>query len=218
MITGRNKRLEVPFIGDAIKSPGGMLSTVLDQLARNAVDQVCWHKLKHKLQIEFSIGYNREAMYVKFYVTENAHSATFKQHNEPVYKDSCVEFFIAIDDSGNYYNFEFNSLGACLASYGKDRHARIKLDEQLIATIETTTVWRSKLPERNLYQWEITVAFTPAVFYFNNIQHFAPDSYKANFYKCGDDLPIPHYLSWNPVTSTVVDFHQSRYFGVLHLI
>lgn len=49
----------------------------------------------------------------------NEHRAAYRQCNEPVFKGSYVEFFIAVDDRGNYYNFEFNTLGTRLGSYGK---------------------------------------------------------------------------------------------------
>ena len=41
------------------------------------------------------------------------------------------------------------------------------------------------------------------------------DVLKANFYKCGDKLSVPHYLSWNPVTTEKPDFHRPEYFGLL---
>lgn len=35
----------------------------------------------------------------------------------------------------------------------------------------------------------------------------------VNFYKCGDDLPKPHYLCWNPIKSETPDFHLPEFFG-----
>jgi len=32
--------------------------------------------------------------------------------------------------------------------------------------------------------------------------------FKANFYKCGDELPLPHYLSWNPIYTETPDFYR----------
>jgi hypothetical protein len=38
---------------------------------------------------------------------------------------------------------------------------------------------------------------------------------RANFYKCGDDLPEPHFLSWNNIIADKPDFHLPQYFGTL---
>ncbi|MGH2565575.1 MAG: carbohydrate-binding family 9-like protein, partial [Ginsengibacter sp.] len=36
---------------------------------------------------------------------------------------------------------------------------------------------------------------------------------KVNFYKCGDKLPKPHFLTWNTVETEDPDFHAPEYFG-----
>ena len=39
----------------------------------------------------------------------------------------------------------------------------------------------------------------------------------ANLYKCGDATVIPHYLTWNRVEVTDIDFHLPEFFGKLIL-
>ena len=38
---------------------------------------------------------------------------------------------------------------------------------------------------------------------------------KGNFYKCGDHLQKPHFLSWNPIHVDRPDFHRPEFFGEL---
>ena len=38
---------------------------------------------------------------------------------------------------------------------------------------------------------------------------------RANFYKCGDELDKPHYLSWNPINLEKPNFHCPEFFGTL---
>ncbi|MDE6269894.1 MAG: hypothetical protein K2M12_03440, partial [Muribaculaceae bacterium] len=38
---------------------------------------------------------------------------------------------------------------------------------------------------------------------------------RANFYKCGDLLSTPHFLSWNRVDTPHPDFHRPEYFGAI---
>ena len=39
----------------------------------------------------------------------------------------------------------------------------------------------------------------------------------GNFYKCGDETPAEHYLSWHPITSAGPDFHRPECFGTLEI-
>ena len=40
---------------------------------------------------------------------------------------------------------------------------------------------------------------------------------KANFYKCGDKLPVPHFLSWKPINVPAPDFHLPCFLETLSL-
>ena len=41
------------------------------------------------------------------------------------------------------------------------------------------------------------------------------DEIIANFYKCGDKLQTPHFLSWNPIDLEKPNFHCPEFFGML---
>jgi hypothetical protein len=40
---------------------------------------------------------------------------------------------------------------------------------------------------------------------------------RANFYKCGDKTPEPHFISWNPIDLPKPNFHVPQFFGLLEL-
>jgi len=189
-----------------------------NDLQRHTISSICWLTLQNVPEVKFVVAYKHDALCLKYYVKETTHLATYRTSNEPVFKDSCVEFFIAVNGSGNYYNFEFNSLGTCLASYGKDRHDRLKLAPDVIAEITSRVKWINYSPATNQFEWELTVILPVKVFCFDDIQFQPLQQYQVNFYKCGDNLPEPHYLAWNPVRSTVMDFHQPHFFGALQLV
>ena len=42
--------------------------------------------------------------------------------------------------------------------------------------------------------------------------------FKGNFYKCGDETEIEHYLMWNRVETEKPDYHRPEYFGKFILI
>lgn len=212
------KEIIVPYFQPTGLTSPELIATELNHLKAHNLDQVCWVKPPQVPVVSFVIAYNENALFVRFCVRETCHRAVYTNPNDPVYKDSCVEMFIAVDNSGAYYNFEFNSLGTCLSSYGKNRHNRKMLDEQAIRTISSHVEWKEFLPANKIYSWELTFIITPSVLCYNQITSFTRSNFTANFYKCGDALEEPHYLAWNPVSTPVPDFHQPDFFGGLKLV
>jgi hypothetical protein len=164
---------------------------MFEQLAKHAITELNWEDYPYQPAVQFSIAYQQEHILLKYYVAEKDIKATYVKHNDPVYKDSCVEFFISFDDDHKYYNFEFNSLGTCLAAYGKKKPERDYLPEHLIDKIKNKA---SVTLKNGLVNWEITIALPREVFCFHSLESFKGIKAKANFYKCGDDLPEPHFL------------------------
>ena len=64
-------------------------------------------------------------------------------------------------------------------------------------------------------KWELTIAIPVEAFAGKDIQTLAGRVFKANFYKCGDKLTRPHYLTWNPVGTENPDYHRPEYFGTI---
>ncbi len=184
------------------------------------VAEVNWKEFPYKPDVAFSLGYTDNELLLKFSITENRFKAEKTKSNDPVYEDSCVEFFVSPDDTGIYYNLEFNGLGTCLMGTGKDRYARTKGDTEVIKKIKRiTSVGKDPVPERTgKFSWTITIAFPFEVFFHHEINDLKGKIFSANFYKCGDKLSVPHYLSWNPVGTEKPDFHRPEYFGLLKFV
>jgi hypothetical protein len=165
-------------------------------------------------EAEFSIAYNDDALLFKFDVVEESIQAKYNQPNDPVYRDSCVELFIALDNDKAYYNFEFNCKGTCLAGFGDSKNNRILLDPKTIKSIKASSTFKSVIfRERKMIKWELTLEIPRTVFNFHDIATFKQRLAKLNFYKCGDDLPQPHFLSWRPIESETPNFHLPEFFG-----
>ena len=67
------------------------------------------------------------------------------------------------------------------------------------------------------FSWTLVAAIPWSVFYKHNTGIAEGKLFRANFYKCGDKLKIPHYLTWNPVPTEKPDFHRPEYFGAIRL-
>ena len=63
--------------------------------------------------------------------------------------------------------------------------------------------------------WEVALVIPYTVFIKHRITSLDGQTIKANFYKCGDELQTPHFLSWNPINIEKPDFHRPDFFGSL---
>jgi hypothetical protein len=213
------KTIIVPFL--ALSEPhAGMneISNALDKLGPGyAIDVVNWAGYDSRPVVKFNIAYGSSDIYIKYYVTEPYTKAEHTQSNDEVYEDSCVEFFVAPDPDGIYYNFEFNAIGTCLMAMGPDRNNRQRMDPEIIAKIKRFSSLGDQpfAEKKSGPSWELTVAIPLEVFIGMNIKDLKGKTFRANFYKCGDKLSRPHYLSWNPIGTKKPDFHRPDYFGTL---
>lgn len=166
-------------------------------------------------EVGFNIAYSDAGILLNFNVIEENVLARYTKSNDPVFKDSCVEFFIALDNEAAYYNFEFNCTGTCLAGYGISAIDRKLLPIEKIDKIEVSSSFKSVIfKEKEMVNWQLTILIPNQVFQYNKIDHLKGHKANVNFYKCGDDLPKPHYLCWNPISnSKQPNFHLPEYFG-----
>ncbi|WP_448699320.1 carbohydrate-binding family 9-like protein [Mucilaginibacter sp. AW1-3] len=212
------KILTVPYFINTNKSnTTDEISTLLDLIPKEKIANVSWPDYAYKPDVGFAMAYGSDCFFVKFYVSEQDLRAVYNNINDPVHKDSCVEFFIAFDDDDEYYNLEFNSIGACFAGFGKGREERTLLPVSVIKRIRHQTFVNSN-NENDLISWQLTLVIPFDVFCYHDINEFNIKNCRVNFYKCGDDLPEPHFLSWNKIYSDTPDFHLPQFFGNIQFV
>ncbi len=192
----------------------------LNEIAWNEIQSVNWSKYSYKPTVRFKIAYCDFGLILQYQVEEKSIRAKAVLDNEDVWKDSCVEFFIAPQNDGIYYNFEFNCAGVCLLAAGNSRNGREKAPLSLVGQIIRYSDLNKKPPfdeTATNTPWTLFIAI-PYVCFFKHPGFIAPkkQTLKANFYKCGDDLAEPHYLSWNPIQTEKPDFHRPEFFGSLY--
>lgn len=210
--------LYVPFLtSDSQPATIKFISQALDTLPRQTIAAQPWPEFAYKPKVSFSIAHDAANIYLKYYVTEAFVRACYHKTNDPVYKDSCVEFFIAFQDESGYYNLEFNVLGTCRAGFGPDRENRILLPPEQIDLIRREVVLTSFASGKAAkeYQWQLTLVIPVLVFRQHFISSLRGMKVRGNFFKCGDELPQPHFLVWNDIVAPQPNFHLPAYFGHL---
>ncbi|MEF9950860.1 MAG: carbohydrate-binding family 9-like protein [Mucinivorans sp.] len=194
------------------------------ELQRPRINIACnnWSKeYPYTPSANFSAAYDDQALYLRFRVIEDCAKALVGEDQGAVWTDSAVEFFISFDDTG-YYNFEFNCIGRALLAFRKQKPSPEVASPEVMAMIERDSTLGSEcFEERYLdagdkVNWELNVRIPREVFFRHKIECFDGLRARGNFYKCGDGLSKPHYLSWSPIDTPAPNFHVEQFFGDLH--
>ena len=213
------RKLNVPTLSEIFHHKKiRKINTAIDKLDKEVIGYTPWSDYDYKPDAGFAIAHSPSFIFLKYYVCEQEVKAVFTKTNDPVYRDSCVEFFICFDDDKNYYNLEFNSDGVCLIGYGSSGENRRLLPIDLIEKIQNLTIKAKSDSVYHQVYWQLTLAIPKEVFCFNPIGALRGKTARANFYKCGDDLAVPHFLAWNNICTEQPDFHQPDFFGELYFL
>lgn len=154
-----------------------------------------------------------KGFWLKMRCDETRPKAVYSKPNEPVYKDSCMEFFINFYPekcNSGYMNFEMNANGALLCAYGHPDQREFLTDLGYDAPVPVVK------QEDSYWEVELFIPLTLILSVYK--EQTLPRLFKGNFYKCGDDTHTPHYGSWSPITHAYPAFHLPTYFGELILI
>lgn len=204
------RSIHIPYISaNGEFASADQLNELIQHYPFNQVEEVPWSSYPYKPDVKFNIVHTGTHILLSYLVEEAEVRHVNTAINSAVWEDSCVEFFISFDDKG-YYNFEFNCIGTALVGFGKGRNNRELLPETLVKRIECFASMEKKA---NSVEWQMQAIIPLSVFMHHDIINLEGKTCKANFYKCGDKLSQPHFLSWNRIETPEPDFHQPAFFG-----
>lgn len=188
------------------------IAPLLAQLPTHTLAHAPWEqKFPYRPQVHFCMAHNGGHLFLKYIVKENSIRAAAGAINENVWQDTCVEFFVTLDRKA-YYNFEFNCIGTALVGFGREKSSRKRLARNLIEKIACQSVITR---QDAAVHWELTAIIPVTVFEQQALQTFSKLRCYANFYKCGDALPEPHFLTWSNIQWPEPNFHLPEFFGEL---
>lgn len=157
---------------------------------------------------------NGKGFVLKMTAFEKDPLTRYSNYGDPVYTDSCLEFFVSFNNrSPLYMNFEMNSAGAFLSAIRTDRKNKTPID-QVVTELPVVT------SEHKDGCWTVEVEFSFAFIeqLFGKCTFGNGYTFKGNFYKCGDETEIPHFGSWSPISLEKPDFHRPEFFGTLTIM
>ena len=186
-------------------------------VSKNFIKSVNWPGLfPYCPDSKFVIARSVDSLYIKFKISEYNLRALYVNDQDPVWEDSCVEFFCKKPQSDTYMNFEFNCIGTCAASSRKSRDEQVVpfTLEELKTIKRLPSIGRRAFNEmEGMFEWELTVKIP---FDLMGIDpENLPEKILGNFYKCADGTDSMHFVTWSPVKTEKPDFHCPEYFGEL---
>jgi hypothetical protein len=203
--------LIIPFLQHANeKQMIEHLSEMLDELERNPIGYAPWANGAATPEAGFTIAHNTGAILLKYYVQEREIRAVYHQLNDPVYEDSCVEFFIAFNDEPEYYNLEFNCAGTARVQFGPGKQERAFIPGHLLESIRYHISIQNRSDAGIC--WELTLLIPKEIFKYHPNLQLEQTAARVNFYKCGDSLPQPHFLCWSNIIADRPEFHLPAFF------
>jgi hypothetical protein len=191
------------------------LSVLLDNHESHQIDTQLWANNTYVPKVNFTVAYTADSILLKYNVTENELIAYYREINDPVYQDSCVEFFIKFDEDVNYYNLEFNCMGTALVGYGSGQHERVTIPKATVSKIKSRSYIKTLAGD---IHWQLSLIIPFKVFIYHSLTSLKNKACSANFYKCGDKMSYPHFLSWNNIDHPSPNFHLPEFMGKINFI
>ena len=209
--------LIIPRLGHAVAVAADIPAALLAAgITYTSIDNVNWpDSYPYKPKVEFAAAHTGDALLLHYRVEEQSVRAVALRDQEHIWEDACVEFFVMPAEGDIYYNVECNCTGKLLLAAGKDRHERMPAPAEVLQGIGR---WASLGTEpfdtrQEPTTWELALRIPIAAFFRHTFSGFGGMKARGNAYKCGDCLPVPHFVSWNPICTESPDFHRPEFFG-----
>jgi hypothetical protein len=190
------------------------------------VDQFRSESSSHRPVVQARLGHVDRTIHLLWRVEDRYVRCVHTERDEPVCRDSCVEFFFEPRPGQGYLNLEVNCGGAFLIYFIKDHRRdetgamadRETLPEEVASQIRiATSLPKTVEPERDepvTWTCRIELPVAVAEHFLGPLGELAGQQWRANFYKCADDCSHPHWASWATVEGKL-NFHQPEYFAPL---
>ncbi len=194
------------------------VSALLDRGEVHPIGCVNWPAdYPYAPEVSFVILHDGDKIYLRYSVDEQSVAAVAEHDNGAVWCDSCVEFFVSFDKE-SYYNLETNAAGRVLLSHRlAGGESKCFADTHILSSIvRVPSLGSGPFAERvEQTSWSLLLAIPKEAFFKDDIASLTGVEATANFYKCGDNLRQPHFLSWSPIANPTPNFHLPRFFGRL---
>ncbi|MFA6292722.1 MAG: carbohydrate-binding family 9-like protein [Victivallales bacterium] len=177
---------------------------------------------EHRPLVQCRLLHDDAGIYGVYQVHDRYVRSVATEFQASVCCDSCVEFFVSPPAGKGYLNFEMNCGGTLLVHHVIDP-TRVPggFKDFRKLTVEEVSEFRIFHSMPRVVEAEITEPTVWRIGFFIPFGMFVKShgltlpvsgqSWRANFYKCGDRTSHRHWASWQPVGE--LNFHRPEDFG-----
>lgn len=164
------------------------------------------------------VAHSGDALLVHFHVDEETVRAV-ADNNGAIWEDSCCEVFLRPTESLDYYNIECNAATHMLIGHqhitAEGKRESVRAEAGILAHVQRWSSLGSEPFEAKAAEgpWDLALIIPVSALWCDRVNDLGGLKTKANFYKCGDGLPRPHFLSWAPLAHPTPKFHLPQQFG-----
>jgi len=195
------KQAKVPFSAD------GKKAVIL------RIDDFRWVENDYRPETSVKLWHDGKALWIRLETKEREPMAKALEDDGKIWCDSCLESFVRpFPDDPRYLNLEANSLGNMILGIGAGRGDR----KSIVKAYKPRIGMKA---EKGPDSWSVSyhLPFDMLREIYGKSAGTPLKTIHANFYKCGDETPLPHFGMWSPITNGKIDYHQSEFFGTLEL-
>lgn len=179
----------------------------------------------HRPRTSLQLFHDNHSILGLFRVHDRYVRYTFSKCGDPVYRDSCVEFFVKPKEACGYFNFEWNCGGTLLCSYitdwtrlpsgGFQEATRLTAEELGPVRVATSLprTMESEITDPLVWWLAFEIPVVVMERFVGPIGSLSGQTWRGNAYKCGSGTSHPHWAAWAPVDE--LNFHLPRCFGEL---
>lgn len=164
------------------------------------------------------VAHTGDALVVHFRVDEDVVRAVAAD-NGAIWEDSCCEVFLRPTPSLDYYNIECNAAAHMLIGHQHitpdGKRESVRAEATILAGVQRWSSLGNEPFEARPAggPWQLALIIPVSALWCDHVTDLSGLQTHANFYKCGDGLPRPHFLSWAPLAHPTPKFHLPLQFG-----
>ncbi len=171
--------------------------------------------------VQFNVWHDGANLYIEYKVNEKTTRALQNVPGKFVHTDSCVEFFIQPSkDDPHYYNFEWNAGGNLYLARRTSRYDPEEAPAWVLESVEAvSSLGPAPFAERAVGgPWTLCVKIPISALWGDKFESWSGLHARANFYKCGDGLQTPHYITWAPIRTSKPEYHSPEFFAPVEFL
>lgn len=187
-----------------------------DELPSLTIDEYPWYVegLKQDTSVKIAIANDEIHIWAK---AQDKHIRAKSQNlNDPVYIDSCFEFFVTPwgEKSGKYLNMEVSCKGVLYMAYQDGKGGKVHITEQQAQLVSIQSTLEGVENVQEVEDWELKIILPIAVLEELSGEKIEKDLWYGNFYRCGGEID-DQYAAWNSLEFEKPNYHLPMQFGKL---